>query len=81
MRVLSREAVKIMSGFSAEVAMAVTSPLLGVVHFVSVGGARGGARRVRVRERREEQDQLLLPRLVVRAEVGCSTHLWPTSLL
>ena len=28
MRVLSREAVKIMSGFSAEVAMAVTSPLL-----------------------------------------------------
>jgi hypothetical protein len=34
-----------------------------------------------VRERREEQDQLLLPRLVVRAEVGCSTHLWPTSLL
>jgi hypothetical protein len=45
MRVLSREAVKIMSGFSAEVAMAVTSPLLGVVHFVSVGGARGGARR------------------------------------
>lgn len=45
MRVLSREAVKIMSGFSAEVAMAVTSPLLVVAVVVSVGReARCGER-------------------------------------
>ena len=81
MRVLSREAVKIMSGFSAEVAMAVTSPLLVVAVVVSVvREARCGERERESKSERREQDQLL-PRLVARAEIGCSTHLWPTSLL
>jgi len=62
MMVLSREAVKIMSGFSDDVAMAVTSPLVGGGRGSKVkrrggkkcdevGGERGGGREARRREK------------------------------